>query len=109
LCDGPLSPRRDGLRLVVRLSPNARADRIGGVLPAAGGGQALAAAVTAPPEGGRANAALLRLLARSWRLPRRDLSIVAGAAGRQKIVHIAGDPSPLFARLAALIAAAPGR
>ena len=57
---------------------------------------------------GRANEALLRLLARTWRLPRRDLSIVAGAASRHKTVHIAGDPRQLYDRLAALIAAEPG-
>ncbi len=68
----------------------------------------LTATVTAPPADGRANEALLRLLARAWRLPRRDLSIVAGAASRHKTVHIAGDPQQLYDRLAALIAAEPG-
>jgi uncharacterized protein YggU (UPF0235/DUF167 family) len=65
--------------------------------------------VRAPPEDGRANEALLRLLAREWRLPRRDLSIVAGAASRYKTVHVAGDPRQLADRLAVLIAAEPGR
>jgi hypothetical protein len=108
LSEGPLYPGRGGLRLSVRLSPNARAERLAGVVAAADGGTALAAAVKAPPEGGRANAALLRLLARQWRLPRGDLSIVVGAASRHKVVHIAGDPAQLLDRLATLIAALPG-
>jgi uncharacterized protein len=107
--DGLLVPTRNGLRLAIRLSPRAKADRLNGIAARAGGGGVLSAAVTAPPEGGRANEALLQLLARAWRLPRRDLSIVAGVASRHKTVQIAGDPQPLFERLAARIAAAPGR
>jgi uncharacterized protein len=108
LRDGPLFPARDGLRLAVLLSPRARSDRLNGVSMTADGGKVVNAAVTAPPADGRANAALLDLLARAWRLPRRDLSIVAGAASRRKTVHIAGDPQRLFERLAALLAA-PGQ
>jgi uncharacterized protein (TIGR00251 family) len=109
LRDGPLYPTRGGLRLAICLSPRARADRLNGVVVAAGGGRVLTAAVTAPPEGGRANEALLRLLAQEWRLPRRDLSIVAGAASRRKTVHIAGNAQQLRDRLAGLVAAQPGR
>ena len=63
--------------------------------------------VTAPPEAGRANEALLMLLAEAWRLPRRDLAIVAGFASRHKIVRVAGDRQQLADRLGALIAALP--
>jgi uncharacterized protein len=108
LRDGPLFQDRDGLRLAIRLSPRASTTRLSGVSVTAEGGRVLTARVTAPPEDGRANEALLRLLARTWRLPRGDLSIVAGAASRRKTVHIAGDPQQLHDRLAALIAAEPG-
>ena len=104
--EGPLFPTRSGLRLLIRLSPRAKADRLNGVAAAAGGGKVLAAMVKAPPEGGRANEALLQLLAQEWRMPRRDLSIVAGVASRHKTVHIAGDPRELLARLADRVAAA---
>jgi uncharacterized protein len=107
--DGPLLPTRNGLRLAIRLSPRAKADRLKGIAVAPGGGTVLSAVVTAPPEAGRANEALPRLLARAWELPRRDLSIVAGAATRHKTVHIAGDPQQLFDRLAVRIAAPPGK
>lgn len=63
----------------------------------------LKVAVTAPPVDNQANEALLRLLAKRWRLPRRDLSIVGGAKGRNKIVRVAGVPAELMARLAPLI------
>jgi uncharacterized protein YggU (UPF0235/DUF167 family) len=104
LSDGPLFHTRTGLRLLIRLSPRAKADRLNGVVAAPGGGSVLAAMVKAAPEGGRANEALLRLLARAWRLSRRDLSIAGGSASRNKTVNIAGDPQRLFDRLAALIA-----
>jgi len=87
------------VRLNVRLSPRARTNQIDGA--AAG---SLRVSVTAPPAENRANDALLRLLAREWRLPRRDLSIVVGAKSRNKIVHIAGDPPVLMARLNTAIA-----
>jgi uncharacterized protein YggU (UPF0235/DUF167 family) len=64
----------------------------------------LRVAVTAPPAENHANEALLRLLAKQWRLPRRDLSIVAGAKSRNKIISIAGDPAMLTARVKASLA-----
>ena len=81
------------MRVAVRLTPRARAGRIDGV--AAG---ALKVSVTAPPAENQANEALLRLLAKKWRLPRRNLSLAAGAKSRNKVVHIAGDAAELMAR-----------
>jgi uncharacterized protein YggU (UPF0235/DUF167 family) len=46
--------------------------------------------VAAPPEGGRANDAVLDLLARELSLPRRSLSIVAGQTAREKVVRMEG-------------------
>ena len=85
--------------LAVRLTPAARADRIDGVAHLADGDAVLAVSVTAPPSENRANVALLQLLARRWKLPRRDLVLVGGAKSRRKLVHIAGDPRDLMPRL----------
>jgi uncharacterized protein len=46
--------------------------------------------VTAPPEGGRANEAVLRLLAKTLGVPRRDLELAAGSASRDKVVTLLG-------------------
>jgi uncharacterized protein len=108
LVDGPLTPARDGLRLAIRLTPRAKADRVLGVAATAEGKRVVRVSVTAPPEDGRANEALLQLLARVWRMPSRDLAIVAGEASRYKTVRVAGDPQQLSGRLGALIAALPG-
>jgi uncharacterized protein (TIGR00251 family) len=103
LPDGPLVPARDGLKLAVRLTPRAKADRLLGE-----GRRVVRASVTAPPEDGRANEALLQLLARVWQLSRCDLAIVAGATSRHKTVSVVGDPRQLAGRLGALIAVLPG-
>jgi uncharacterized protein (TIGR00251 family) len=105
--DGPFSAARDGVRVAIRLTPKARADRIEEVVRDSEGGTVLKVAVAAPPVKGRANDALLDLLAREWRLPRRSLSIVSGATHRNKLVAIAGDPVALLPRLTALIAVPP--
>jgi uncharacterized protein (TIGR00251 family) len=109
LADNPLSPAADGVRVRVRLTPRAREQGLLAVIAGAGESAAVKAAVTAPAEDGRANEALLQLLAREWRLPRRDLAILAGATSRSKLVAIAGDPGQLTARLGPLIAALPRR
>jgi uncharacterized protein len=46
--------------------------------------------VTAPPEGGRANEAVLRLLAKTLGVPRRDLELAAGSTSRDKVVVLLG-------------------
>jgi uncharacterized protein len=104
LLDGPLTLTRDGLYVAIRLSPRAKADRLLAVAATAEGGRAIKVSVTAPPQGGRANEALLRLLAYTWHLPRRNLSIVAGATSRNKIVNVAGEPHRQNAQLSGEIA-----
>jgi uncharacterized protein (TIGR00251 family) len=93
----PISVAPTGIRIAVRLTPRASAERIGIV------DGKLKVAVNAPPVDNQANEALLRLLAKQWRLARRDLSIVAGATSRNKTVHVAGDPAQLMTRLAPLL------
>jgi uncharacterized protein YggU (UPF0235/DUF167 family) len=46
--------------------------------------------VTAPAEGGRANDAVLELLARALEIPRRDVSLAVGASSRDKVVVLDG-------------------
>ena len=47
--------------------------------------------VTATPEAGKANTALLKLLATEWKLPKSSLNIIKGATTRRKIIEIAKD------------------
>ena len=94
-------PIAGGLRLAVRLQPGARKAGLGGPVTLADGGVALSARVTAAPEGGKANAALIALLAKTWRLPKGSFEIVAGRSTRNKALLIAGDTAHLEAKLKA--------
>ena len=83
-------------RLRLRVSPGAaRSDVVGRH------GEVWKVRVTAPPEGGAANEAVLRLLARRLALPRRDLELVSGHGARDKIVELNGiGPDDTERRLA---------
>jgi uncharacterized protein YggU (UPF0235/DUF167 family) len=57
--------------------------------------------VTAPPERGRANDAVLELLSATLSLPRGSMSLVSGRGGRDKIVELTGiTEAELESRLA---------
>ena len=71
------------MRLIVRVTPRARQRRLE---QAADG--TWRAMVPEPPEDGRANAALIELLAERFDVPKRALHIVRGHTSRQKIVEI---------------------
>ena len=77
------------------MTPRASAERIAGVAADEAGIARLKLAVTAAPEAGRANDAVIRLLAKSWGWPKTAFALRAGAAGRRKTVHIAGDYATL--------------
>ena len=82
-------------RLRLRVKAGARRERF---LGAHGG--ALKLEVGAPPERGRANAAVVRLLAGELGLPRTEVEISAGATSRDKRIVFAGaDASDIVARL----------
>lgn len=72
-------------RLRLRVSPGAGRAAIVGRY-----GEGWKIRVTAPPEGGRANDAVLRLLAEALAVPRDALTLVSGHAARDKIVELAG-------------------
>lgn len=59
------------------------------------------ARIAAPPERGRANDALCKLLAATLFLPRRSVRVVAGGSARAKVVEIDGlDAAEIERRLA---------
>ena len=60
----------------------------------------LKAAVTAPPEDGKANDAVIALLAQTWRLPKSSFDIVKGASTRAKTVSVTGEPGAQADRIA---------
>ncbi len=73
-------------RINLRVQPRASRDEISGWLDA----DALRVRVTAPPEDGKANAAVVKLLARQLGVARSDVEIVSGRTSRNKVVEVAG-------------------
>jgi hypothetical protein len=87
------------MRFRVRLTPKGGRDAIDGWWTD-GVGRALKARVAAPPEDGKANTALIGLLARTLDVRKSDVRIASGASSRVKTIEIAGDDALLAARLA---------
>jgi uncharacterized protein (TIGR00251 family) len=89
----------DGLVLAVRLTPKGGRDAVDGVERLADGRCVLKMRVRAPASEGEANAALLRLVARTLGVAPRDVRLVAGESARLKRLKIAGAGPALAAAL----------
>ncbi|MEX2454371.1 MAG: DUF167 family protein [Rhodospirillaceae bacterium] len=88
-----------GVRLSIRVTARASRNAVSGPVADADGRMAVRVAVTAAAEGGKANAAVLGLLAKTWGIPKTSMTVIAGATDRRKILEIAGDPDMLAARI----------
>jgi len=86
----------------VRLTPKGGRDAVEGWAESADGTVHLKARVRAVPENGKANMALVELLAGTLAVPKSAVRIASGATGRLKRVEIAGDAKILAARLEGL-------
>jgi uncharacterized protein (TIGR00251 family) len=81
--------RRDGddaLLLVLHVQPGAKRSEVAGLH-----GDALKIRLAAPPIEGRANEALLRFVADSFRVPLRNVELRQGVQSRHKTVRVAGS------------------
>lgn len=106
----PLQLVAGGVRLRLKVAPKAKRNAIGGLIDEpddgrAGGGKALKVAVTAAPADGKANDAVIALLAKEIGVAKSAISVVAGATDRRKIVEIRGQPAELLPRLQAWLGA----
>ncbi len=83
------------MRLQIKVVPKASRDRVVGWV-----GDRLKVAVTAAPERGKANEAVIEVLAAALALPSRSLRIVAGDTSPLKTLEIeTTDPSLLLSKL----------
>ena len=83
----------------VRLTPKASRNKIDGVVADADGAAWLKVSVTAVPENGKANAALIALLAKSLKVAKGTIVLSAGATDRRKTLFIEGDADDLRRRI----------
>lgn len=91
-----------GTLLRVRVTPKGGRDAIDGPGVDAAGLAHLKVRVSAPPEDGAANAAVVKLLAKSLKLPKSSLSIDSGATSRVKILRIDSPVAAVRKALAAV-------
>lgn len=103
LSSGLVEATANGCRLLVRLTPKSSRDAVEGIEKLADGRTFLKARVRAVPEKGKANAALVKLLAKALDVPASSIEIASGATSRLKSVHVAAAPAEIEARLAALV------
>jgi uncharacterized protein (TIGR00251 family) len=80
-----IEEKNGAVRVALRVTPRASRDAIVGVYDGA-----LKVTITAPPVDGAANAAIVRLLARTLGVAKGAVRIVGGESGRRKLVEIDG-------------------
>ncbi|MCB1693906.1 MAG: YggU family protein [Pseudomonadales bacterium] len=68
--------------LRVRVTPGAGADRF------ERNGDSLRISIKAPPEDGKANARLVKLLAKAFKVPQSDVVITSGHTSRTKTLRV---------------------
>jgi uncharacterized protein (TIGR00251 family) len=97
--DRPWVVSKDGLSLTVRLTPKGGRDAIDGIEEHADGRCVLKVRVRAAASESEANAALVRLLAKTLGVAPRAVSLVAGETARIKRLRIDGPGVALAAAL----------
>ena len=80
-----ISSTADGIVIEVRVIPRAGRSEVAGTRDGA-----LLVRINAPPVDGAANAELIVLLADTLEVPRRNVTITAGATSRRKRVKVVG-------------------
>ena len=88
--------------LSLRVTPNAGRDIIDGVETRDDGSTVLRLRVAAVPDKGKANAAVIVLLAKTLGIPKSSVTLVNGETARFKTVLITDGSDVMLERLAAL-------
>lgn len=82
------------LVLILHIQPGARKTEIAGAY-----GDALKIRLAAPPADGKANDCLIEFLAGTLGVPRSQVTLLSGAASRQKRVRVSGAEEQAVERL----------
>lgn len=82
---GWIASSEGGVLIRVKAVPGARRDQLAGIL-----GDRLKIRVSAPPEAGKANQAITKLLAASVGVKSRQVKLVSGPGSPEKLIRIEG-------------------
>jgi uncharacterized protein (TIGR00251 family) len=103
--DSPAALDPKGIVIHVRLTPKSSVTRIAGTARQ-GERPVLKAYVTAPPEDGKANAALAHMIAAWLDMPKSAVTVASGQKSRLKSVLVTGDSAALLSKVSALLSGA---
>lgn len=99
----PLRAGRDGPLLACRVTPKSSCDAVTGLHVAADGAVSLAVKVTAPPDKGKANRAVIETVAKAAGMPKSSLRLIAGETDRHKTLLVTGNPAGIEALIADML------
>lgn len=77
--------------ITIKLTPGAKQNKVIGWEEDLFGDRTLKVQVTAIPEKGKANKALIALLSKHWKVPKSSITIIRGETSRVKILEIISD------------------
>ncbi len=97
----PLRQDQKGARLACRVTPKSSSNAVAGLYVASDGKVALKVRVTAAPENGKANKALIKVLGKETGLAPSTMRVIAGEQSRNKMILIEGEPKGLEETLTA--------
>jgi uncharacterized protein (TIGR00251 family) len=99
----PVEKTKDGVMLYVRATPKASRNAITGIAEGSNQQLELKISVTAVPDGGKANEAILNLLGNEWKLLKSPMRVLSGTTNRHKVILIAGDADWLYEQVLAYL------
>ncbi|MCF1743785.1 DUF167 family protein [Paradevosia shaoguanensis] len=94
---------KGGVLVALRVTPNAGADAIEGEEARDDGSRVLRVRVKAVPDKGKANAAVIALLAKKLGLPKSAITLESGETARMKILLVSGEAASVIDRLETLV------
>ena len=96
----PLRKTAKGLFLHIRCTPKSGRDEVCGLVASASGQISLAVKVTAIPDKGKANGAVIETVAKAARVPKSSFKFSAGETSRDKVLEIVSNANAIEAFLA---------
>ena len=100
---GPVSQQQGQTVLSVRVTPKASQNAVTGLYTAADGHVSLSIKVTAAPDKGKANKAVIEVLSDELGFAKTAFVLIRGETDRNKLLAFSGSGNALVERIAVLV------
>ena len=80
----------------VKVTTRAASNKLGELFIDAGGEPVLKLYTTAVAEQGKANDAIIAFLAKTWKMPKKDIMILKGHSNSNKLIALTNPPNPVI-------------